>query len=103
MSECTTLLYEVTDRVARITLNRPARGNGITLAMPREVAACVERANLDPQVHVILLSGKGKGFCGGYDLVSSAERAMVSESPAAASAQGTALDPLVQMKNHDPN
>ena len=68
-----TLTYEVTGRVARITLNRPERGNGITLAMPRELAACVERANLDPAVHVIALAGNGKGFCGGYDLVESAE------------------------------
>ena len=36
--------------------------------MPRELAACVERANLDPAVHVIALAGNGKGFCGGYDL-----------------------------------
>jgi enoyl-CoA hydratase/carnithine racemase len=37
--------------------------------MPRELAACVEEANLDPAVHVIALAGAGKGFCGGYDLV----------------------------------
>src|SRR5688572_29987942 len=103
MSEFSTLLYEVTDRVARITLNRPERGNGITRAMPRELSACVERANLDPRVHVILLSGKGKGFCGGYDLVASAERGMVGEEPPDASVEGTLLDPLVQVKNHDPN
>ena len=41
--------------------------------MPREIASCVERANLDPEVHVIALAGNGKGFCGGYDLVVSAE------------------------------
>ena len=41
--------------------------------MPRELAACVERANLDPEVHVIALAGNGSGFCGGYDLVESAE------------------------------
>jgi len=33
----------------------------------------VEKANLDPEVHVIGLSGNGKGFCGGYDLVVNAE------------------------------
>ena len=69
----TTITYEVTGRIARITLDRPERGNGITLEMPRELAACVERADLDPGVHVIALSGNGKGFCGGYDLVESAE------------------------------
>ena len=36
--------------------------------MPPELAECVERANLDPGVHVIALAGNGKGFCGGYDL-----------------------------------
>ena len=66
-------LPDADGRVARITLNRPERGNGITLEMPRELAACVERANLDPEVHVIALAGNGTGFCGGYDLVESAE------------------------------
>ena len=68
-----TLIYEAQGRIARITLNRPERGNGITLEMPRELAECVERANLDPEVHVIALAGNGNGFCGGYDLVASAE------------------------------
>ena len=68
-----TLTYEVSGRVARITLNRPERGNGITLAMPRELTECVERADLDPAVHVIALAGNGKGFCGGYDLVDGGE------------------------------
>jgi enoyl-CoA hydratase len=68
-----TLRYEVTGRIGRITLDRPERGNGITLEMPRELAACVEEANLDPSVHVIALSGAGRGFCGGYDLVEYAE------------------------------
>jgi enoyl-CoA hydratase len=68
-----TLRYEVTGRIARITLDRPERGNGITLEMPRELAACVEEANLDPAVHVIALAGAGKGFCGGYDLIEYAE------------------------------
>src|SRR5215217_3220380 len=69
-----TMTYERDGRVARITLDRPERGNGITLEMPRELAACVERANLDPEVHAIALAGNGTGFCGGYDLVASADR-----------------------------
>ena len=47
MDTLKTLTYAVTGRIARITLNRPARGKGITLDMPREIAACVERANLE--------------------------------------------------------
>ena len=97
-----TITYEVTGAVARIVLNRPARGNGITLAMPRELAACVERADLDPSVHVIALSGNGKGFCGGYDLVESAEGEMGSVA-SVEDAEGSALDPAVQARNHDPS
>ena len=76
-----TLRYEVDGRIARITLDRPERGNGITLEMPRELAAAVEQADLDPSVHVIALSGAGKGFCGGYDLVWSAEQQLPNHDP----------------------
>lgn len=95
-----TLTFEVTGRIARITLNRPERGNGITLDMPREVAECVERANLDPAVHVIALAGNGKGFCGGYDLVASAER---PETGVLDAPPGSPLDMAVQARNHDPS
>ncbi len=97
-----TMTYEVTERVARITLNRPSRGNGITMEMPRELAACVEDACLDKGVHVICLSGAGKGFCGGYDLVESAEARLQNE-PAGAAKPGSLLDPIVQFQNHDPS
>ena len=74
--------YEVDGSVARITLNRPERGNAITIPdMPRELAARVEEANLDPAVHVIALSGRGKGFCGGYDLAEYAETAPPNHDP----------------------
>jgi len=98
-----TLTYEVDGRVARITLDRPERGNGITLEMPRELTACVERANLDPDVHVIALAGNGSGFCGGYDLVASAEGKMGEELADGAAPEGSPIDPVVQAKNHDPN
>jgi enoyl-CoA hydratase len=97
-----TMTYEVTGRIARVTLNRPERGNGITLEMPRELADCVERANLDPEVHVIALAGNGSGFCGGYDLVASAEGDMGGVASAEAPA-GSPMDPAVQARNHDPD
>jgi enoyl-CoA hydratase len=105
MDRLTTMTYERAGRVARITLNRPERGNGITLEMPREIAACVERANLDPQVHVIALSGNGKGFCGGYDLVASAELRMASIASGAGleDEPGAPTDPSVVFQNHDPS
>lgn len=55
-------------RIARLLLNRPERLNAINDQTPREIRAAVEWANEDPQVHVIVLQGAGKGFCGGYDL-----------------------------------
>ncbi len=101
MDTLKTMTYAVTGRIARITLNRPERGNGITLDLPRELAACVERADLDPAVHVIALSGNGKGFCGGYDLVESAQN-MSSEGFGDDRLKGTALDAAVIAQNHHP-
>jgi len=55
-------------RIARLLLNRPERYNAIDDAMPREIRAAVEWANAEPSIHVIVVEGAGKGFCGGYDL-----------------------------------
>jgi enoyl-CoA hydratase len=106
--------YEVSDRVARLTLNRPERGNGITRKLVTELERAVEGADLDPSVHVLLLSGRGKGFCGGYDLVESAEgqgglgdsadgRGGLGGAEPHPAPPGSALDPRVMMANHDPD
>jgi enoyl-CoA hydratase len=95
-----TLTYDVDGPVARVTLNRPERGNGITPLMPVELAECVERANLDPEVHAIALAGNGSGFCGGYDLVASAEGMEGLEGVGAPA--GSPLDPAVIAANHAP-
>lgn len=65
--------YSRADRVATITLNRPHRLNAISMGMPGELAHAVERANRDDEVHVIILSGEGRAFCSGYDLIDFAE------------------------------
>jgi enoyl-CoA hydratase len=103
LKKLTTLTYEVTGRIARITLNRPERGNGLTRDTPRELAACVEQANVDPNVHVIALSGRGSGFCAGYDLVLSAEQQLRGETVENPWPPGSPLDEEVQARNHDPN
>jgi enoyl-CoA hydratase len=95
-----TMTYAVDGQIARITLNRPERGNGLTLRTPRELAECVEEANLDPAVHAIALSGNGKGFCGGYDLQISAEQGMQGQP--SLGPPGSPLDATVQRDNHDP-
>lgn len=97
------MTYAVDGRVARITLDRPERGNGLTRALIDELAARVDKADLDPAVHVIVLSGNGKGFCGGYDLVDSAEGLGEDRGPGGRDAiAGSPLDPAVMAANHDP-
>jgi len=63
-----TVLYESKDRIATITLNRPARFNAISETMPEDIGAAFAQANNDDSVHVVVLTGAGRGFCGGYDL-----------------------------------
>ena len=65
---------ETNPRVARLLLNRPERLNAINDEMPREIRAAVEWANANAEVHVIVVEGAGKGFCGGYDLAFYAEQ-----------------------------
>ena len=104
ITEYPTLTYEVDGRIARITFNRPDQGNSITPDTPIDLAAAVECADLDRRVHVMVLSGRGKGFCGGYDLAASAEHMLDNDGFAGTrpSTEGTVLDPTVQARNHDP-
>jgi enoyl-CoA hydratase len=103
MSERPVVAYELDGRIARITLDRPERGNGITRALVEQLAECVERADLDPGVHVLALSGNGPGFCGGYDLVDSAEGMGAEAGAATGHAAGSPLDPAVMAANHNPS
>ena len=64
---------ETNPRIARLRLDRPERFNAISDAMPAEIQAAVDWANENDAVHVIVVEGAGKGFCGGYDLAASAE------------------------------
>src|SRR5437764_548976 len=96
-----TMTYEVTDRIARITFNRPDKGNAIVADTPLELSALVERADLDPDVHVILVSGRGQGFCAGFDLSAYADR--TASAGGEGSYRGTVLDGKTQGVNHLPN
>ncbi len=62
------ILYERDGRIARITLNRPDVMNAIDDEVPMQLADAVAEANADDGVHVIILAGKGRAFCAGYDL-----------------------------------
>jgi enoyl-CoA hydratase len=62
------VLYDLRDRVALITLNRPEYANAQNSAMTYALDAAFGRAVNDDQVGVIVLAGAGKHFCGGHDI-----------------------------------
>jgi enoyl-CoA hydratase len=78
--------YEVRDRKAYLTLNRPDRLNAITAEVARALRARVEQANEDPDVHVIVLQGEGRAFSAGYDMKEYAEEGVDT--------QGEVWDPI---------
>jgi enoyl-CoA hydratase/carnithine racemase len=61
-------IYAVADRVATITLNRPDKLNAWTATIEKEVRSCLEEAERDDGVRVIVLTGAGRGFCAGADM-----------------------------------
>jgi len=62
------ILYNVADRVATITLNRPDKLNAWTAVMEQEVRRAVYDAEANEHVRVIVLTGAGRGFCAGADM-----------------------------------
>jgi len=62
------VLFEKDGRIGRITLNRPEVMNAIDDDLPRELSESVARADADPDIHVMVLSGNGRAFCTGYDM-----------------------------------
>ena len=67
------LLYEKSDHIAVLTLNRPDRLNAISFEMLEALTRTLSEAEADESVRVILLTGAGRGFCSGLDLKDAAE------------------------------
>ena len=82
------VLFKKDGRIGRIILNRPDSMNAIDDDMPRELENAVAMADSDCDIHVMVLSGAGKAFCGGYDLAHYAE--------------GSDSNPIVQDMPWDP-
>ena len=62
------ITYEVADRIATITMNRPDRLNAFTTTMMRELIDAFDRVDADDDVRVVIVTGAGRGFCAGADL-----------------------------------
>ena len=62
------ILYDVSERIATVTLNRPDKLNAWTPVMEREVRDAMFASEADDDVRVIILTGAGKGFCAGADM-----------------------------------
>jgi 2-(1,2-epoxy-1,2-dihydrophenyl)acetyl-CoA isomerase len=62
------VLYDLTDGVARITLNRPDAMNALDLATKQALKEAVDRAGADQEVRAVVLTGSGRAFCVGQDL-----------------------------------
>lgn len=63
-----TIRFEVRDRIARITLNRPDQRNALSNELQRELSDALHEADDRVDVSCVVLSGEGKDFCAGYDL-----------------------------------
>jgi len=67
LAELKVTRYEVRDRIATVTLDRPDRLNAWTGRMHAEYRALLDRAGTDPAVRVIVVTGAGRAFCAGAD------------------------------------
>jgi enoyl-CoA hydratase/carnithine racemase len=93
--EYTQISYSTAGRIATIKLNRPERLNAISLGMPAEISAAVEQANRDDNVHVIVLTGEGRAFCSGYDLIDFAQQEGERPGSQLGDSHGGPWDPML--------
>lgn len=68
-----TIRYEVEDRIAILTLNRPDKLNAFTNEMAEEVIDAFERVDADDAVRAVIVTGAGRAFCAGADLSAGAK------------------------------
>ena len=74
-----TIIYEVKDHIAKITMNRPEKMNALNHALLRDIDVAFGEADRDPEVRVVILTGSGKAFSSGYDLVGGSDYTSVPE------------------------
>ena len=93
-----TLTFQVADRVARITLNRPDKRNALTPQALAELSDALIEADDRTDVHAIVLAGAGRDFCAGYDLAGAYAGQGADEGPAYRSQNATIDDDCWQLE-----
>jgi enoyl-CoA hydratase/carnithine racemase len=68
MAAFESLLYDVADGIATLTLNRPDRLNAVNATVIRELVEAFDRADADDGVRAVIVTGAGRAFCAGADL-----------------------------------
>jgi enoyl-CoA hydratase/carnithine racemase len=68
MTDYETILYEVDDRIATVTFDRPDQLNAVSPGMVRELRDAYARAEADDDVWIIIVTGNGRAFCAGADV-----------------------------------
>lgn len=74
MTAFPSIVYEVADHIAQLTLNRPERLNALNKASLEEINQAMDLAEADEQVRVIVVSGAGRAFSSGFDLKAQMEQ-----------------------------
>ncbi len=91
----TVVRYEVEDRVALVTLDRPDRLNAVTREMGQQYAAALDRAGDDPDVRAVVVTGAGRGFCAGADMDLLQDIGTTGEGASEALRPSLSLEPTV--------
>jgi len=87
-----TILYEVQDGIATITLNRPDRLNAWTPKMMMDLMSAFDHTDADDQVRCVIVTGAGRGFCAGADLAAGSKTFAAGEREAERAALGDTED-----------
>src|ERR1700742_4249391 len=68
-----TILYDVSEQILTITLNRPGNLTAFNATMQKEIIEAFDRADKEDDIRAIIVTGAGRGFCAGADLSSGAD------------------------------
>jgi enoyl-CoA hydratase/carnithine racemase len=89
------LLYDIKDRIATLTLNRPERLNALGDTLRDDLYDAITKSAADPNVGVLVITGAGRGFCSGGDVKSMSERSQSGQTEAPLDRMSPARDRCV--------